>query len=76
MTKARKHYKFSNEFKGKLTARFEIDGKVFVTDRSTLDLLNYKREHDSLRVAGWLFAANLATGRIKPTNRVAAPKAD
>ncbi len=76
MKNARKHYKFTNEFKGPLTARFEIDGKVFVTDRATLDLLNHKREHESLRVAGWLFAVNLATGRIKPTNQAADPGAN
>jgi hypothetical protein len=71
MKRSGKHYKFVSEYKEPLSARFEIDGKVFVTDRATLDLLNHKREHDSLRVAGWLFAVNLATGRIKPANSAA-----
>ena len=63
--KARKHYRFVKEYKESLTASFEIDGKVFVTDRATLDLLNHKRDKGSLRVGQWLFAVNLATGRIK-----------
>ena len=69
-------YKFVKHYKGALTARFEIDGKVFVTDQATLELLNYKREHVGLRVAGSLFAVNLATGRIKPANRVPVTKAN
>jgi hypothetical protein len=63
--KTRKHYRFVKEYKEPLTASFEIDGKVFVTDRATLDLLNHKRDKGSLRVGQWLFAVNLATGRIK-----------
>jgi hypothetical protein len=31
-SKARKHYKFVKEPEEPLTASFEIDGKVFVTD--------------------------------------------
>jgi hypothetical protein len=42
-----------------------VDGKVFVTDRATLDILNHKREKGSLRAAQWVFAVNLATDRIK-----------
>ena len=61
-------YEFGFEPSQPLNATFEIDGKVFVTDRPTLDLLNYKRDHGSLRVAQWIFAVNLATGRIKSTN--------
>src|ERR1700760_4986937 len=49
-----------NERKGPLNARFEIDGKMFVTDRATLDVLN-RKHHYSPRVAGWHFAINLAT---------------
>ena len=30
-------YKFVKHYKGALTARFEIDGKVFVTDRPRLN---------------------------------------
>ena len=67
MKETRNYYSFVKEYKGPLTASFEIDGKVFVTDRATLDLLNHKREKGSLRVAQWLFAVNLATGRIKRT---------
>lgn len=63
--KASKHYKFVKEYKEPLTASFEIDGKMFVTDRATLDLLNHKCDNGSLRVGQWLFAVNLATGRIK-----------
>jgi hypothetical protein len=64
---SRNYYSFVKEYKEPLTASFEIDGKMFVTDRATLDLLNHKREHGTLRVAQWLFAVNLATGRIKRT---------
>jgi hypothetical protein len=64
---ARKHYRFVTEYREPLTASFEIDGKVFVTDPATLDLHHHKREHGSLRVTQWLFAVNLATGRIKCT---------
>lgn len=49
-----------------LTAAFEIEGKVFLTDRPTLDRLNDNRDKGSLRVTDWLFAINLAMGRIKP----------
>jgi hypothetical protein len=73
---SRKHYKYVKEFKEPLNASFEIDGKVFVTDRATLDLLNHKRDKGSLRVAQWLFAVNLATGRIKRSERVPAVRAD
>jgi hypothetical protein len=76
MKKGRKHYRFVTEYKGPLTASFEIDGKVFVTDRATLDLLNQKRDKGSLRVGQWLFAVNLATGRIKRTNPVPVVKAN
>ena len=80
MKKARQHYRFATnyvtEHHGPLTASFEIDGKVFVTDRATLDLLNYKRDHGSLRVAQWLFAVNLATGRIKRTKSAPVVRAD
>jgi hypothetical protein len=61
-------YEFVGEYKGPLTAAFEIDGKAFATDRSTLDLLNYEFEQGSFRVAQWVFAVNLATGRIKRTH--------
>ena len=61
-------YEFMVEHKGPLNAAFEIDGKMFVTDRSTLELLNSKRDGGSLRIAAWLFAVNLATGRIKPSS--------
>jgi hypothetical protein len=73
---ARKHYRVVTEYKGPLTASFEIEGKVFVTDRATLDLLNHKREKGSLRVAQWLFAVNLATGRIKRTKLEPVVRAD
>jgi hypothetical protein len=78
--KNRQHYRFATdyvtEYHGPLTASFEIDGRVFVTDHATLDLLNQKREHGSLRVAQWLFAVNLATGRIKRTKSDPAVRAD
>lgn len=61
-------YEFVGEYSGSLTAAFEINGKAFVTDRSTLDLLNYEFEQGSFRVAEWVFAVNLATGRIKRAN--------
>jgi len=61
-------YEFVADFNGPLTAAFEVNGKAFVTDRSTLDLLNYEFEQGSFRVAEWVFAVNLATGRIKRTN--------
>jgi hypothetical protein len=61
-------YEFVGDYKEPLTAAFEIDGKSFVTDRSTLDLLNYEFEQGSFRVAEWVFAVNLATGRIKRTH--------
>jgi hypothetical protein len=73
---SRKHYKFVKKFKEPFNSAFEIDGKVFVTDRATLDLLNHKRDKGSLRVAQWLFAVNLATGRIKRSERVPAVRAD
>ena len=76
MKERRKHYRFVTQYEGPLTASFEIDGKVFVTDRATLDLLNHKREKGSLRVAQWLFAVNLATGRIKRTGSAPAVRAD
>ena len=59
------HYKLVVDYKGPLNAAFEIDGEKFVTDRPTLELLNSKRDHGSLRIAAWLFAVNLATGRIR-----------
>lgn len=65
MKKKSKHYRFAGEPKGPLTAAFEIDGKNFVTDRATLELLHQKCEHGSPRVAEWIFAVNMATGRIK-----------
>ena len=74
--KARKHYKFVEEHEEPLTASFEIDGKVFVTDRATLDLLNHKRDKGSLGVGQWLFAVNLATGRIKRAESAPAARAD
>ncbi len=61
-------YEFVADYTGPLTAAFEVDGKAFVTDRLTLDLLNYEFERSSFRVAQWVFAVNLATGRIKRTN--------
>ncbi len=61
-------YEFVAEYKGPLTAAFEVNGKAFVTDPLTLDLLNYEVEQGSFRVAEWVFAVNLATGRIKRTN--------
>jgi hypothetical protein len=73
---SRNYYSFVKEYKGPLTASFEIDGKVFVTDPATLDLLNHKREKGSLRVAQWLFAVNLATGRIKRTKLEPVVRAD
>jgi hypothetical protein len=73
---ALKHYNFVGQYKGPRNARFEIDGKVFVTDRATLDLLNDKREQGSLRVAQWLFAVNLATGRITRSKSAAIVRAD
>ena len=76
MKEVSKHYRIGTEHKGPLTASFEIDGKVFVTDRATLDLLNHKRDHGSLRVAQWLFAVNLATGRIKRTKSDPVVRAD
>ena len=76
MKESRNYYSFVKEYKGPLTASFEIDGKVFVTDRATLDLLNHKREKGSLRVAQWLFAVNLATGRIKRTKLEPVVRAD
>jgi hypothetical protein len=76
----RQQYRFATdyitEYQGPLTASFEIDGRMFVTDPATLDLLNQKREHGSLRVAQWLFAVNLATGRIKRTNSAPVAKAN
>jgi hypothetical protein len=76
MESASKHYTFVGKYKGRKDARFEVDGKVFVTDRDTLDLLNHKRDKGSLRVAQWLFAVNLATGRIKRTKSENITKAD
>ena len=80
MKKNRHHYGFATdyvtEYRGPLTASFEIDGRVFVTDPATLDLLNQKREHGSFRAAQWLFAVNLATGRIKRTNSAPVVKAN
>lgn len=73
--KESRRYRVGNENEGPLNARFEIDGKVFVTDRATLNLLNQKH-HYSPRVAGWHFAINLATGRIKPANRAPAAKSN
>jgi hypothetical protein len=61
-------YEFVAEYKGPLTVAFEVDGKAFVTDPLTLDLLNYEFKQGSFRVAQWVFAVNLATGRIKRTN--------
>ena len=61
-------YEFVADFKDPLTAAFELNGKMFVTDRSTLDLLNYEFEQGSFRIAEWVFAVNLATGRIQRTN--------
>jgi len=58
-------YDFTAEH-GPLEAFFEIDGRVFATDRPTLDLLNYERDKGSLHFSHWVFAVNLATGRIKP----------
>jgi hypothetical protein len=74
--KESRHYRIGTEYKEPLTASFEIDGKVFVTDRATLDLLNHKRDKGSLRVAQWLFAVNLATGRIKRAASTPAVRAD
>jgi hypothetical protein len=75
MKESRKRYRVGKEHKGPLNARFEIDGKEFVTDRATIDLLNRKHHH-SPRVGGWLFAVNLATGRIKPANRTPVAKSN
>ncbi|HEY1924391.1 MAG TPA: hypothetical protein VGG58_04005 [Candidatus Acidoferrum sp.] len=46
---------------------FEIDGKVYFTDKATLDTLIYQRDHGSLRIAQWIFAMSLAVGRIEST---------